>query len=235
LEDISLSTTFLLSRMAAYWDTLGWIKFKRGDLPGAEKYLLAATDLTDAPEIQMHMGRIQEALGRKDAAMRCYVSALQGTQVVYFVKASGGKMVPGPAHTLTPAERQAKAHLAALAGSPAEVEDQMKEGSYNRNVQRTVAIPNPHATEKQERLAVLLKPGPKISSSSILSESEAKSELLERFANKVPPQTFPDETVSSIPRLAGIKCMTNPLQCEFEFFPTGTAFSSLPQTGASAK
>lgn len=228
LENIGLPTVSLLGRVAAYWDTLGWIKFKKGDISGAEKYLLAATDLTDRPTIQMHMGRVYEAMGRKDAAMRCYVTALQHTQVVQFARLEGGKMASQPPRRLSADEREAKERLAKLAGSPAGVAGQMKEGSYNRNWKRTVAVPNPHATEKRESLAILLIPGPNIASSTMLPVAKGASELLNRFADKLPPQTFPDENTKIIPRVASIQCLTNPLQCEFAFLPydeSGSAFT----------
>jgi tetratricopeptide (TPR) repeat protein len=219
LEQVNPGIVQLLARAAAYWDTLGWIKFKRGDLPGAEKYLRAAADLTDEATIQMHMGRVQEALGNKEAAMRFYVTALNAAQVTYYKTGENGKTVPLPPRPLTPDETAARDHLAALAGGPEAVKEQIQEGSYNRNSKRTVVVPNQPSQEQTERFVTLVAPGPKIASSAIWPGLKDQPKLLARFADKTPPQTFPDDAVTSIPRVAVIHCLTNPTQCEFQFLP----------------
>jgi hypothetical protein len=204
----------LLARLAAYWDALGWIKFKEKDLQAAGKYLRAATDLSDEPTIQMHMGWIQESLGHKEAAMHCYVTAHFVTQMVRIKFApQGGTGVPQPIRPLTPDELEAKRRLLALAGSQKEF------GSYNRNWKRTVTVPY----NEPEELAIV-EPGPKISENGNLPKMEIQSTLLARFGERTPPQTFPDDDlITSIPRIGIIRCHTNPAQCEFEFLPNGQA------------
>jgi transglutaminase-like putative cysteine protease/tetratricopeptide (TPR) repeat protein len=220
LEQINRQTVVLLSRMAAYWDTLGWIYFKKHNLPEARKYLLAASDLTDSPTIQMHMGRVEETLGHKDAAMSFYVRALDATQIVVVKFApNGGAGVPQPPRPLSPDEQEARRHLLALAGSEHAYDEQMKEGSYNRNWKRTAAVPYNDGVEIWERFAVLVAPGPKVVSNAVLPDLKDSSKLVARFTTHAPPQTFPDDTIVSIPRVAAIHCLTNPAQCEFEFLP----------------
>ena len=220
LADVRPSTFTLLSRTAAYWDTLGWVKYKRGDLTGAERYLRSATDLTDALTIQMHMGRIEESLRHKEKAIHFYLTALETTQVQSVSFGKEGKMVPQPARPISPDEREARIRLTALAGSKEKVEELLKEASYNRNWKRTVAVPFTESKELREQLVVILSPGPKIASSAILPDSKQQSKLLSRFGDKVPPQTFPNENIARIPRVANIRCLTNPAQCEFELLPT---------------
>ena len=232
LKDVNPGTVGLLARLAAYWDTFGWIKFKEKDLQAAEKYLRAATDLSDEPTIQMHMGRIQESLGHKEAAMRCYVTALFATQMVQMKFApQGGTGVPQPIRPLTPDELEAKRRLLALAGSQKGFDEQMKEGSYNRNWKRTVTVPYNEPKELEERgLVAIVEPGPKISENGNLPKMETQSTLLARFGERTPPQSFPDDDlITSIPRIGIIRCHTNPAQCEFEFLPNGQAEAVLAE------
>jgi tetratricopeptide (TPR) repeat protein/transglutaminase-like putative cysteine protease len=226
VADVKPATLNLLRLAAAYWDTMGWIKYKQGDVASAERYLRAASDLTDALTIQMHMGRIEEALGHKERAIQFYLTALETTQVVTLSVDPDGKMVSQPAPKASPDEQESRNRLTALAGSSQKVEELLKEASYNRNWKRTVTVPFTESQEQREQVVLILSPGPKIASSAILPESKEQSKLLSRFGNKIPPQTFPDENVTRIPRVANIHCLTNPVQCEFEFLPTEQSSSA---------
>jgi len=61
-----------VSALAAYWDTLGWVYFKKGDLDSAEKYIHAAWLLQQHGDVGHHMGMIAEKRGKKDEAARFY-------------------------------------------------------------------------------------------------------------------------------------------------------------------
>ena len=233
LKDLKPATLNLLRLTAAYWDTLGWIKYKQEDLASAKRYLRAASDLTDEPTIQMHMGRIEEALGHKENAIHFYLTALEPTQVVTLRVDQDGKSAPQPERKASPDEREALDRLTALAGSRQKVEELLKEASYNRNWKRTVTVPFKEPQEQREQFVVILTPGPKISTSATPPEFKEQPGLLNRFGNKIPPQTFPDPNVTQIPRVANIHCLTNPAQCEFEFLPTeqaGSAFATQVQS-----
>jgi TonB family protein len=65
-----------VSALASYWDTLGWVYFQRGDLPPAERYLLAAWQLRHDGVIGDHLGELYEKLGRKDDGVRYYSLSL---------------------------------------------------------------------------------------------------------------------------------------------------------------
>lgn len=60
------------SRLAAYWDTLGWAYFRTGDLQKAEKYLNAGWHLSQDPTIADHLGQLYEKEGKKHDAIRAY-------------------------------------------------------------------------------------------------------------------------------------------------------------------
>jgi tetratricopeptide (TPR) repeat protein len=65
-----------VSSLAAYWDTLGWVYFQKGDLDTAEKYIKAAWLLQQHGDVGHHMGMIAEKRGKKDEAISLYA---QGT------------------------------------------------------------------------------------------------------------------------------------------------------------
>ncbi|MGC1105530.1 MAG: tetratricopeptide repeat protein, partial [Candidatus Acidiferrales bacterium] len=81
LNAISLDTAGptqagLVQTIATFWDTMGWIKFKQGNLPSAENYIHAAWLLADDAAIGDHLGQIYEKEGRRDDAIDAYALAL---------------------------------------------------------------------------------------------------------------------------------------------------------------
>lgn len=64
-KDTEPSDFSLMLQLAANWDTLGWIKFRSGDLPGAEKYLQSAWALVQGAVIGEHLVETYEKLGKK--------------------------------------------------------------------------------------------------------------------------------------------------------------------------
>ncbi|MFZ4538029.1 tetratricopeptide repeat protein [Propionivibrio sp.] len=58
-------------------DSLGWVLYRQGDLPGALALLEQAYARRNDPEIAAHLGEVLWALGRKDDARRTLVEALK--------------------------------------------------------------------------------------------------------------------------------------------------------------
>jgi len=67
-EDAEPSDFSLMLQLAANWDTLGWIKFRAGDYPGAGKYLQAAWEIVQSAVIGEHLAETYEKLGKKEKA-----------------------------------------------------------------------------------------------------------------------------------------------------------------------
>ena len=51
-------------------DSLGWVQYRQGDLPGALATLERAYGMRDDPEISAHLGEVLWAIGRKDDAQK---------------------------------------------------------------------------------------------------------------------------------------------------------------------
>jgi tetratricopeptide (TPR) repeat protein len=64
------------SALAIYWDTLGWVYFRMGNLDQAEKYLNSSWLLAQDPEVADHLGQLYEKQSRKEAAIHIYRMAL---------------------------------------------------------------------------------------------------------------------------------------------------------------
>ncbi len=73
LKSTDLNPTMLLG---AYWDTLGWVYYKMGNLPSAENYLHAAWALSLDAVAADHLGQVYETEHKTAAAAHMYEFAL---------------------------------------------------------------------------------------------------------------------------------------------------------------
>jgi tetratricopeptide (TPR) repeat protein/transglutaminase-like putative cysteine protease len=65
LDDLSVKDIQTVPILAAYWDTLGWVQFRMGNLDQAEKFLRASWSLTQNPLTADHLQQVYEKQGRK--------------------------------------------------------------------------------------------------------------------------------------------------------------------------
>jgi tetratricopeptide (TPR) repeat protein len=72
LEGVKREQLGAVVALGSFWDTLGWVHFRRGDLPKALSYLQAAWALAQQGIMAEHVGEVREGMGRKDEAIRAY-------------------------------------------------------------------------------------------------------------------------------------------------------------------
>ncbi|MFY9328776.1 MAG: tetratricopeptide repeat protein [Georgfuchsia sp.] len=61
----------------AILDSMGWVNFRRGDLPAAAKMLQKALTLLPDPEIAAHLGEVQWQMGHQDEANKTWDDGLK--------------------------------------------------------------------------------------------------------------------------------------------------------------
>ncbi len=77
LAKVTLRELALVNSLSAYWDTLGWVYFAKGDNEKALKYIQASWDASPRGEVGDHLGQIYEAKGDKGKAAEFYALALK--------------------------------------------------------------------------------------------------------------------------------------------------------------
>jgi tetratricopeptide (TPR) repeat protein len=82
LEQLGARDLALVPSLVAYWDTLGWIHFAKGDLDKAEKYVSAAWFLGQHGEVGDHLGQIYEKRGQRERAIHTYALAMSGLRPI---------------------------------------------------------------------------------------------------------------------------------------------------------
>ncbi|HVH67748.1 MAG TPA: DUF3857 domain-containing protein [Gemmatimonadales bacterium] len=184
IDSLGIRQAGAVSSLGAYWDTLGWIYFRRGDLVRAERYVHAAWLLAQHGEIGDHLAQIYERLGRKQEAIHAYALALNGTS--------------------PPLETRGR--LVALAGG-ASAADQLVEGARSELVTlRTVRLGTRLHEDVSSEVRVLLGPGPKVEDVRFVGGSAAVRGLGEVIRQTTFPVEFPDSTAIKLPRKALLTC-----------------------------
>lgn len=149
LEAASLDTVGpvqagLVTSLSAYWDTMGWIKFKQGDMKSAEAYIHAAWMLEDASDMGDHLGQIYEKEGRRADAIHAYALALD--------------CLEPPLET--------RGRLAALIGD-AKVNAEKDSARPDLSARRSLKLPNPQKVDATAEYWILLSPGSQPNASSV--------------------------------------------------------------------
>lgn len=131
LDTVGPAQAGLVQTIATFWDTMGWIKFKQGNLKAAEDYIQAAWMLDDRSDMGDHLGQIYEKEARREDAVRAYALALT---------------YPSP-----PVETRGR--LAALVGEK-HVDKQIDAARSSQR--RSITLPNPQKISASAEYWVLL-------------------------------------------------------------------------------
>ncbi|MGH9792720.1 MAG: tetratricopeptide repeat protein, partial [Candidatus Acidiferrales bacterium] len=213
LRNVSLArlTQDQLSRvnsLAAYWDTLGWVLFQRGDLDRAEKYTEASWLLAYHGEVGDHLAQIAEKRGKKEKAAQLYAQALAASRP----------------------NSETRARLAALIADEKKIDDLMRKAGEHNSLERTVKL-GPLVKERASaEFFVLLAPvagaadspsaGPASRWGATVEDVKFISgdERLRPFADKLRSAnfdaTFPDDTPTKLVRRGMLSC-TPAMGCSF--------------------
>lgn len=76
LSNLTIEELATVESIGAYWDTLGWVYFQKGDLDSAEKYIRAAWRLNGHGEVADHLAQIEAKRGNKNAAETLFAEAI---------------------------------------------------------------------------------------------------------------------------------------------------------------
>jgi tetratricopeptide (TPR) repeat protein/transglutaminase-like putative cysteine protease len=205
LERLTIRDLNQVSSLAAYWDTLGWVHFQRGDLGKAEKYVRASWLIDLHGEVGDHLGQILEKQGRKQEAIRTYAMAAMATRPVPETRERLAKLT-GSKGKAEAAISDAAAHFSALKSA--------KAGKSPPGVQYESA-----------EFFVTLGPGPKVEEVKFIKGSEKlklHGDLLRGAAFQV---VFPDSTPAKIIRRGVLSCSST-RGCTFVMQPADTVTST---------
>ena len=176
-----------VAALAAYWDTLGWVHFQKGELDKAEPLIRASWQLNQHGEVGDHLGQIYEKAGRKDLAMRAYAQALAGTR-------------PAP---------ETRGRLVALAGEE-KVQGLVDEARQQLSDERTIPLGKLPGASAEADFFVLLAPGAggraRAEAVKLLRGNEALRTLAEKLRAADYKFAFPPGNPTKLVRRGTLSC-----------------------------
>src|SRR5574341_1273847 len=199
LENLTQEDLQNVSALAAYWDTLGWVFFQKGDLDTAEKYIAASWRLSEHGEVGYHLGQIYEKRGKTDEAVHVYALASIGMHTVPEAQESLEKLV---------GKTRAANFMVQLNSSIA--------------ASRTIVLGPAAASMKgagEARFFVVLVPGPnrmaQVADVKFISGDEKLKPSSVQLKSANFGLQFPDDKVTKIIRRGTLSCIGKDNVCTF--------------------
>jgi tetratricopeptide (TPR) repeat protein len=188
-----------VASLAAYWDTLGWVYFQKGDLDSAEKYIKASWAIQQHSEVGHHIGAVAEKRGKKDDAIRLYA---QGAV----------------ADRLRPEARESLMKLV----KPETIETLLQAAKKELPAYQTLALaqllPNVKAPVEAE-FYLLMAPDAHRSAQVVdvkfIKGEESLKPLVSQLKSIKYPLVFPDASPTKIVRRGTLRCEAKPGACTF--------------------
>lgn len=191
LDNLSKADTARMCEIAAYWDTLGWIKFQAGDIRQAESYIGSAWGLCEYTEIGDHLGQIYEKEGRKADAIRQYEITL-------------GKSGPMP---------ETRPRLTGLLPQGTDVDAKIKTANEKRPSDTFIKFNNSGKAEGNAEIWLVLTPGPSVGEVKFMSGSDPLRATAADIRAVKFPNTFPDAAEIKLLRRAWVTCSNATHEC----------------------
>jgi tetratricopeptide (TPR) repeat protein len=210
--------------LASFWDTLGWVYFRLNDLAHSEKYLAAAWQLSQSPDIGQHIGKLYERQGKRNAAMHMY-------QLAHSAAPLNSSLVPGPPFIFSwdsrkNAETSIDKDLLRLGAKP-----DPASAVTELNKMRTFELPRIVGGTANAIFIVLLGPDKKVEARFAGGADSLKGaeKMLVRKDFKF---SFPDDNPTRIARTGMLGCYPYS-GCSIVFL-TPSTFSPIPTLNRSA-
>jgi len=196
--------------LALTWDTMGWIHFKNGNLPLAEKYVRAAWELGQSREVSLHLGEIYEKLGHTQQAMQFYSFAARTS----FFGTKNDTPDPG------------RDRLVKLVGS-VRAGEMIRNNTGLPSNMRTVHLGNIASSGYKGEFFFVFAPGPKLVSVQTIEGDGSVQPALVKIGDKVAASTiFPEGAPEKLIRKGAVNCSPYTKGCDLVFYTTDAPSSA---------
>jgi Tfp pilus assembly protein PilF len=197
LENVQTADLQLPLKISFYWDTLGWIYFKTGDLARAESYLTSAWQLGQDGLVGDHLGQLYEKEQELSAARHMYALALEADPRLEETASRIGKLtrVPLPANGMSAGEELTQI--------------------------RTVKLPTIIKETASADFDVLLGASGIVEKANFSRGSELLRHAGENLEKALFEEPFPPNSRARLLRRGTLSCSN--LGCSFVFYPLSSA------------
>lgn len=188
-----------VASLAAYWDTLGWVYFQKGDLDAAEKYIKAAWIVQQHSEVGHHMGMVAEKRGKKEEAIGLYAQGVVAFRVVPEARESLERLTPANTieNLLQTAKKDLDGYNIITLGQLAPDLKSLAEAEF-------YVVFAPNATRNAEVVDV-----------KFIKGADSLKGLASQLKSIKHPLVFPDSSPTKVVRRGILVCQPKPGACTF--------------------
>jgi Flp pilus assembly protein TadD len=191
INSIALRDIASVTALGSFWDTLGWVAFKRGDLDKAERYITAAWQLTQGSEVGDHLAQIYAKRGKTQDAVTQLAKAVNGNRP----------------------KREARERLNSLVKDQAKAEKLVAEFKPVLEKERTFTLNSPGQKQGTADFFVLVSQSGTVEGAKFISGNEALKPLEKELASLNYNAIFPDNTPTKVVRRGSLNCENG--SCKF--------------------
>jgi tetratricopeptide (TPR) repeat protein len=178
-------------KIGMFWDTLGWVHFRLGNLEQAESYVHAAWLLSQSAVIADHLGQIYERQQEKQKAIHMYRLALARL---------GGR-------AFGDAGQETRHRLEHLTGTKTPTMPLRGDSSGSELSQlRSVKLKRLNAGSSSAEFFLLFSPGPKVEDVQFISGSEKLKSAADALSDAKFQVSFPQGSSARLVRRAMLTC-----------------------------
>jgi len=199
LKNLTLDQFGQVTSIGAYWDTLGWVYFRKGDLQKAARYIGAGWALDQHGEVGDHLAQIYEKLGDKDRAAHTYALALAAPHSV----------------------PETRARLTLLLGGNAGIDDLVKKARPEMASTRSFPLKGLSKEDAAADFLVLLSPegadgiAAKVEAVKFVSGTETLRPFEDKLSSLDYGTVFPDASPIKLVRRGTLSCSAKTGDCTF--------------------
>ena len=172
-----------VNALSSYWDTLGWVYFRRGDMEQAKRFIQSAWLLGPNGEVAYHLGEILEKQGQRDKAIEMYAAA------------AGVKRAYQPA----------REKLQTMVGDKKKTEAEITEMAKKYNTSPKLPLGSLSKVDGEADFAFVFAPG-KVEGVRFLGGSDSLKALNDKLATLKYPVEFPNDTPTKLVRRGTVTC-----------------------------
>ena len=196
LSNLSLDNLNAVASIGAYWDTLGWVYYKKGDAAKAADFITASWLLNQHGEVGDHLAQIYEKRGEKQRAIQMFALAIAAPH----------------------SDPETRARLVILLGGNAGIDDLVKKAQPELASLRKLPAGKLLREDAQADFYVRFSPGvkgAKVDGVKFVSGSEKLRPFAEKLRTLDYGAMFPDGSPVKLVRRGTLACTEATGNCTF--------------------
>jgi Flp pilus assembly protein TadD len=196
LSNLSVDNLNAVASIGAYWDTLGWVYFQKGDDAKALDFVQASWLLNQHGEVGDHLAQVYQKRGEKDRAIHMFALAIAAPHSV----------------------PETRARLVILLGGNTGIDERVKQAQSELASIRTLRAGKLLKEDAQADFFVLLSPGgkdAKVDAVKFISGSEKLRPFVAKLRDLDYGPMFPDAAPVKLVRRGTLACSASSGDCTF--------------------